>query len=503
MRFPRPGRRALAGVVIGAVVALGSTALTLLSGQLVPSASLLVLSVAIAGLALGADAAAYAYGAAGVVIILLILLPHEARDLGLDDAVRLAAFVVGSPIVVLLALRADRERQQSSRAREVSDQAERLAQSQRDAADRARRETSHAFAEAERQRARLEEVAEAIPEPLIVYDAELRGTYGNRAALRAFGRSFFERPIDEWARAAEPRDEHGKPLPREEWPQIRAQTEAYRGQLIVRVPISGRDLIVNVEGTPIRGGGAVLLLRDVGREEDERRRLSRFASFVAHELRNPLAGAKARIELAQREQGMSERAASHADRALDSVDAAISILERLELFSRAEAGRLEARRERFELGAAIDASVERLRARGSERQVTVAMRGRPWVIGDRHLAEQAITNLLTNADRYSDVDAPIRIEVTGGNPVTLRVVDRGPGIPDDIAGHLFRERVSSGRGLGLGLYLVNATMQAQGGSAALEQARPNAVFALRWKRARAAQGADDGRRAEGAGAQVG
>lgn len=478
-----PGRRALAGFVIGAAAALGSTLLALLSNQLVPSASLLVLAVAIAGLTVGAAAAAWAYVGGGVIIILLILLPHEARDLGIDDGVRLASFVLGTPIVVLLALRAEMERRRTARAREISDLAERRAKDQRDEADRLRLEANRALADAERQRARLEEVAEAIPEPLIVYDAEPRGWYGNRAAMRVFGRSFFERPLDEWARAAEPRDEQGHPLPREDWPQVRAQTEMYRGQLIVRVPLSGRDLIVNVEGTPIRGGGCVLLLRDVGREEDERRRLSRFASFVAHELRNPLAVAKARIELAQREEGMSRRAAQHADRALDSVDAAISILERLELFSRADAGRIEARREIFELRPAIDASVERLRARGSQRDVTIAMRSRPWVIGDRHLAEQAITNLLTNADRYSEADTPVRIEVSGGDPVTLRVIDRGPGIPDEMADLLFRDRVTSGRGLGLGLYLVRATMQAQGGSARLEQAKPFAIFSLRWKRA--------------------
>jgi signal transduction histidine kinase len=483
MELLRPRRRVLVGLLVGAVASLLATLLAWWAGESLLFVGLLLLAVAVVGLGLGATAAAYAYVSAAVVIVVLTLLPREASDIGVGDAVRLAAFVLGAPVVVLMALQAERGRQQTARERDRSDLAERQAQDQRDAADDARRELNKALGRAERERARLEEVAEAIPEPLIVYDAELRGTYGNRATLRLLGRSFFERPIEEWGRIADPRDEHGQPLPREDWPQLRAQTEPYRGRLTVRVPLSGRDLLVNVEGTPIRGGGCVLLLRDVGKEEDERRRLSRFASFVAHELRNPLAVAKARIELARRDEGMAGRAAAHADRAHDSVDAAIAILERLELFSRADAGRLEARRERFELRPAIAASLERLRARGCEREVTIAMRGRPWVIGDQHLAEQAITNLLTNADRYSIPEGPIRIEVSGGDPVILRVVDAGPGIADDVAQLLFRDRVSSGRGLGLGLYLVNAMMQAQGGSARLEQRNPRAVFALRWKRA--------------------
>lgn len=251
----------------------------------------------------------------------------------------------------------------------------------------------------------------------------------------------------------------------------------------VRLPMSGRDLIVDVEGTPIPGGGCVLLMRDVGKEEDERRRLSRFASFVAHELRNPLAVAKARIELSQRDQAATDGRSAHSRRALESVDAAIGILERLELFSRADAGQVEARHERFELAAALESALERLRARGSEREVVFRMRARPLVIGDRHFAEQAITNLLINADRYSTPGAPIGVEVGGTDIVTVRIIDDGPGVTDETAEHLFRDRVTAGHGLGLGLYLVNALMQAQGGSVELEQRRPKAIFTLRWPRA--------------------
>jgi C4-dicarboxylate-specific signal transduction histidine kinase len=49
-----------------------------------------------------------------------------------------------------------------------------------------------------------------------------------------------------------------------------------------------------------------------------------------------------------------------------------------------------------------------------------------------------------------------------------------------VADRLFRDRVNVGRGLGLGLFLVHATMDAQGGSVELERRRPEAVFALRF-----------------------
>jgi signal transduction histidine kinase len=115
--------------------------------------------------------------------------------------------------------------------------------------------------------------------------------------------------------------------------------------------------------------------------------------------------------------------------------------------------------------------------------VQVSLTASVRVVGDRQLAEQAITNLLTNADRYAEPATPIHVEVSDGDPVVLRVRDEGPGIADDVAERLFHDRVSAGRGLGLGLFLVHATMTAMGGSVSLEERRPGAVFALRWPRA--------------------
>ena len=478
MSLSAVGRAGL-GALAGALAAGAAAWLAVASGQAAPIVILVIVAIAIVGLWLGAAPAIAAYAVAGVIMV-IGLVPAEGRVVSTADMVRFAAFAVGSPIVILLAARVEGLSRSSRRATDATKSVEQLASDERRASDATRLELHAALGQVERERTRLGEVADAIPEPLIVYDAEGQGTYANRAALRTFGRSFHERPIDDWGREAEPRDEQGAPLPREEWPQLRARREAFSLRLQVRLPMTARDLLIDVEGTPLPDGGCVLLLRDVGKEVDERRRLSRFASFVAHELRNPLAVAKARIELANRDASRTSRSVSHGERALESVDAAIGILERLELFSRAEAGRLEASAEPFDLRAATDASIERLRARGSDREVQLTTIGEPTVSGDRSLTEQAITNLLINADRYSEPERPIEIEIdTRGAPI-LRVRDAGPGISDDIAEVIFRDRVSSGRGLGIGLFLVSAAMQAQGGSVHLEERRPRASFVLQW-----------------------
>jgi len=89
---------------------------------------------------------------------------------------------------------------------------------------------------------------------------------------------------------------------------------------------------------------------------------------------------------------------------------------------------------------------------------------------------------LTNADRYSQPGAPIQVSLeASADQVVLRVTDAGPGIAAEVAERLFKDRVEAGRGLGLGLFLTDAMMEAQGGSVLLEQRQPTAVFALRWQ----------------------
>lgn len=471
--------RALLATVIGILAAVIPAWIAGITGQDSPILVSCLLAVGLVGLSLGPWAALWTYASAGVLIVTLAL-PAGSEPIGSGDVLRLAVYIIGAPFVIMLAMRAERDRELNARAQERRLVAESEARRDRQTANLYRDELAAAVRDLQRERRRLEEVAEAIPEALVVYDAEGRGTYGNRAALRIFGRSFFDVDPQTWGRVTEPRDEAGDALERDDWPQLAAQHEASRRRMTVRVPMSGRDMLVDAEGTPLPGGGAVLLFRDVGREADERRRLSAFASFVAHELRNPLAVAKARIELAGRDPAMPARSRSHGSRALESVDAAIEILERLELFSRAESGRLEAIIEPFDLRAAVDAAVERVRVRGSERDVRISCVGEPTVTGDQRLTEQAITNLLTNADRYSTPDAPIDVEIRGGERPLVRVADAGPGIPGELATIIFRERVSSGRGLGLGLFVVRAAMAAQGGTVTLEQSQPRAIFCLRW-----------------------
>ena len=251
-----PDVRGLIGAIVTGGIAILGVALADPGGDRLPFTVLLVLSLALIGLLLGAKAALWAYLAGALVIVVASVAPQLRTVYEPADWVRLFGFLLGGPLIVVLVRRGEVGQEVAAEAVAASHAAEARATEERERLELVRRDLDAALSGVERERARLEEVAEAIPEPLVVYDDQLRGTYGNRAALRLFGRSFVERPIEEWGRATEPRDEHDRPLDPAQWPQRVAQREALRRRLILRVPLSGRDVLVDVEGTPIPGGGA-------------------------------------------------------------------------------------------------------------------------------------------------------------------------------------------------------------------------------------------------------
>jgi signal transduction histidine kinase len=91
-----------------------------------------------------------------------------------------------------------------------------------------------------------------------------------------------------------------------------------------------------------------------------------------------------------------------------------------------------------------------------------------WVQADRVRVDQMLGNLLSNAMKYSI--APSRITAEESNAhASVRVIDCGPGVPDDFQARLFEQYSRAGgmaaSGTGLGLYVVKSLAEAQGGKA--------------------------------------
>ncbi|MBB5083297.1 sensor histidine kinase [Nonomuraea endophytica] len=192
---------------------------------------------------------------------------------------------------------------------------------------------------------------------------------------------------------------------------------------------------------------------------------------VSHDLRTPLASAKAAVESLRSD----EIDWSPEDRSelLATADESLARLDRLVAnlldMSRLQAGVLGVGLQAVALEEVVPRAVDDLgplRER-VEGDISIEL---PEIIADPTLLERVLVNLMSNAVRYSPPDK--KVIITGswhGDHVEIRVIDRGPGIPPDAHDRVFLPFQRLGdrdnhTGVGLGLALSRGLAEAMGGT---------------------------------------
>ncbi|GAB1690227.1 hypothetical protein KRM28CT15_20300 [Krasilnikovia sp. M28-CT-15] len=203
---------------------------------------------------------------------------------------------------------------------------------------------------------------------------------------------------------------------------------------------------------------------------------SALLAAVSHDLRTPLASAKAAVDSLR----SSEIHFDDQDRAelLETADESLARLDRL-VANLLDMSRLQAGALGF---TAIDVGAEEVVPRAlddlgpSGRDVTVHIPDDlPPVHADPGLVERVLANLITNALRYSPRDRPPVVTVSArGDTIQLRIIDHGPGIPQDRWADVFLPFQRLGdrdneTGVGLGLALSRGLAEAMGGTLTPEQ----------------------------------
>ena len=137
--------------------------------------------------------------------------------------------------------------------------------------------------------------------------------------------------------------------------------------------------------------------------------------------------------------------------------------------------------EAVDLGNTVDTEVSKLRSNHDDATITVD--DSDAVVRANELLSSVIGNLLTNAIRHNDTDAP-EIEITAEQTATtviLRIADNGPGVPDSEKEAVFEKgrKGAESPGSGIGLYLVSKLVDQYNGEIWVEDNEPTgAVFAL-------------------------
>jgi signal transduction histidine kinase len=205
-----------------------------------------------------------------------------------------------------------------------------------------------------------------------------------------------------------------------------------------------------------------------------------FSAMVAHDLRSPLTAIRGTAQLLERhlQRGSADRATLEHGLAtiIRESDRVAHLASELSDASQAAAGRLELRLEPVDLVALTQQAIERLRASGASQPVHYTPAPAPiWVHADPARLARVLDNLLSNAAKYSEPDAPIEVATYADGQAHVSVRDHGVGIPAEELPRLFHRfyrtpEARRGRqsGLGLGLYISHQIVGAHGGQVRVE-----------------------------------
>jgi signal transduction histidine kinase/ActR/RegA family two-component response regulator len=233
-------------------------------------------------------------------------------------------------------------------------------------------------------------------------------------------------------------------------------------------PVQRRTLIAAVRSA----------LRARQRQYEARRAIEareQFLAMLGHELRNPLAAIRLATDLFGRREKSQESTAKYTTSVERQTNHLRRLVDDMLDVARVTSGKVSLRRERVELSSLVRRSVETHRSMAEAHGLSLSFSngGVDAVVdGDVVRLDQVVTNLITNAVKYTPAggQVEVRLDLQGGEAL-LTVRDTGIGIPQEHLRSIFDMFAQvptsidrSSGGLGLGLTLVRSLVELQGGS---------------------------------------
>lgn len=231
--------------------------------------------------------------------------------------------------------------------------------------------------------------------------------------------------------------------------------------------------------TSVRRSGPDHLVYLLAQAGDETNLLRRAIATAAHEIRGPVGVLMGVAEtLTQHGDDLGE---SKRERMLSMIGRQTRLLDNItaDLLAAGEAqhGTLALQMEKVDTAELVRSVID------DEVDLTLVEDSPAHVLTDPLRFQQMLSNLLSNARKYGKPPFLVRI-TSQGTQVSIDVEDDGPGVPEDFVPRLFQEYSrapgTSARGTGLGLFVVRALAEAQGGGVTYTPGHPHgSVFTLR------------------------
>ncbi len=249
-----------------------------------------------------------------------------------------------------------------------------------------------------------------------------------------------------------------------------------KGDFTSRLPVSNeRDEIDRI------AVAVNLMLDEIARLLDQ---LRYTGDNIAHELRTPIAVARAKLERAL--EGECGEAEPRLKAAVDQLDRAAQTIAALLRISELENGLRERRFRDVDLTEIGAQTLEFYEPLAEEKAVrlTAALAAPVWIRGDEDLLREAVSNLVDNALKFTPAGGGVELCVSmqGGHP-RLEVSDRGPGVAavdrERIFRRFYRAPVAEGTvGQGLGLSIARMIAELHGMALRVEDNAPGARFVM-------------------------
>jgi signal transduction histidine kinase len=220
----------------------------------------------------------------------------------------------------------------------------------------------------------------------------------------------------------------------------------------------------------------------LARLDDATKRQRRFVADASHELRSPLTGMRAQLEVDLAHPDQADWQATEKDVLLEAIRLQHLVGDLLVLAASDESALDTSTRAPVDLDEIVLSLARRLRTRTTHRIDTTGVSG-AQLSGNAAALARAVANLLDNADRHAATTVTVTL-AESDTAVTFTVADDGPGIPEDQQQRVFERftRLDDGRardegGTGLGLAITHDVVVSHGGTITVDNT-PGARFTV-------------------------
>ncbi|QQS44293.1 PAS domain S-box protein [Candidatus Roizmanbacteria bacterium] len=328
-------------------------------------------------------------------------------------------------------------------------------------------------------RKKFQTILSSIGEAVIATDRKCRITYMNATAQKFTGwhyRDARKKPIEEVMNFQE------KTLSDGFKKAVRRTIQEGKRSLFAQAAdlISKDTQVVTIDDSiaPLRNSrgevvGAVIIFDDISEHKHQEERLELLLSSVSHELKNYITSIQGYSSILEKKLKQTSQSELHeySQKLSNKIGTMTSMITSMFDLSKLKMGKLDMKRDEFDLLELIETIVQDTELNLKNR-IKILSSKHVTVFADKVRIGQVLTNLLTNAIKYSDTGTDISVQMrTIANMVLVTVEDKGKGIPQEKLEKVFRpfyraleeKDRNSISGSGLGLYISREIVRQHGG----------------------------------------